>query len=442
MDFLTDWIFDLLYAIQKTVCYIIDFIKEIFYTLAGIQPVVINEEPTDLLTHFILSQQVKQIFYGIFLIAVILLVVFVLIAVIRSEYVNSENKKSKSVIIGKASQSFLIFLLMPFLLISGIMFTNTVMNSVNSSMNNYVLETGEVTTIGGQILVTSGTYAYVGDESIRQDIELKFLTGEFDYFDTVLVKQYYSLKNMDYFIGIVSGIVIVVMFVMSAIMFIQRIFDIIFLYIISPISVSTIPLDEGNRFRIWKEMLIAKILSAYGIILSMNLFFIIMPQVQTITFFNDSFKNGIMQILFLIGGAFAVTKANIVVAQLTGNKAGNNETAQMISNMRTAGNLTKIGFTTALTGAGVALGGASFLKAKKQGGLSGGFKDAFKTKNSPLLGSKNELSKSSFIKKSARIATMPIGVMKDLVSGGGVGVGKSVGSKVKNIKSKDKKSNN
>jgi hypothetical protein len=430
MDFLTDWIFELLYAIQKTVCYIIDFIKEIFYTLAGIQPVVINEEPTDLLTHFILSQQVKEIFYAIFLIAVILLVVFVFIAVIRSEYVNSENKKSKSTIIGKASQSFLIFLLIPFLLVSGIMFTNTVMNSVNSSMNTYVLENGQPTTIGGQILVTSGTYAYIGDENLKDQIELMFLTGELDYFDKAVVKQYYDLRNMDYFIGIVSSIVIVVMFVMSSIMFIQRIFDLVFLYIISPISVSTIPLDEGNRFRIWKEMLVAKILSAYGIILSMNLFFIIMPQVQAITFFNDAFKNGIMQILFLIGGAFAVTKANIVVAQLTGNKAGNNETMQVVANMRTAGNITKLGLTTALTGVGVVAGGTSFLKAKKQGGIGGGFANAFKTKNSSLLTSKNEQLQEAN-KKTPKISTMPVRAMKDLVSGGVVGASKSVVGKLK-----------
>jgi hypothetical protein len=400
--------------------------------LAGIDPIVIKGEPTDLLTHFILSEQVKQIFYGIFLIAVILLVVFVLIAVIRSEYVTTENKKSKGVIISKASQSFLIFLLIPFLLISGIMFTNTVMNSINTGMNTYALEHGELTTIGGQILVTSGTYAYIGDENIRQEVERKFLTGEFDYFDTSLVKQYYNLKNMDYFIGIVSAVVIVVMFVMSAVMFIQRIFDIIFLYIISPISVSTIALDEGNRFRIWKEMLISKILSVYGIILSMNLFFIIMPQVQDITFFNDSFKNGITLILFLIGVAFAITKANIVVAQLTGNKAGQNETAQMISNIRTAGNITKLGLTTTLTGVGAVAGGTSFLKAKKKSGIGGGFKDAFKAKKQPLLESKGKLSKSSTFKKSARIAAMPLSVMKELVSGGVVGVGKNVISKIKN----------
>ena len=44
MDFLTNWIFELLYGFQKTICYVIDFIREIFYTLAGIQPITIDGE--------------------------------------------------------------------------------------------------------------------------------------------------------------------------------------------------------------------------------------------------------------------------------------------------------------------------------------------------------------------------------------------------------------
>ena len=47
MDFLTNWIFELLYSLQKTICYIIDFIRQIFYMLCGIKPVNINGESTD-----------------------------------------------------------------------------------------------------------------------------------------------------------------------------------------------------------------------------------------------------------------------------------------------------------------------------------------------------------------------------------------------------------
>ena len=135
MDWMTDWIFDLLYGFQKTICYIIDFIREIFYTLAGLQPVSIDGEQTDLLSHFLLSDKVKTTFFYIFLIATILLVVFVLVAIIRSEYANGENKKSKTLILGKAFQSFLLFLLVPFILIAGITLTNAVMGAINTSMN-------------------------------------------------------------------------------------------------------------------------------------------------------------------------------------------------------------------------------------------------------------------------------------------------------------------
>ena len=416
MDWMTNWIFELFYSLQKSICYVIDFIREIFYILAGLKPVTIGGKQTDLLSHFILSDTVRTTFFYIFLIAVILLVVFVLIAIIRSEYANGENKKSKALILGKAFQSFAIFLMVPFLLVAGITLTNVVMGAINQSMNPFVLETGGTATIGGQILVTSGQHAYIGDESIRSEIERMFLTGELNYFDMGVVSQ--------------------VMFVMSAVTFIQRIFDIVLLYIISPVSVSTIPVDDGARFKIWRDMTISKVLGAYGIILSMNLFFIIIPQISSIVFFDNAFKNGIVKILFLIGGAFAVTKANLVIAQLTGNQAGQNETQQLFRNMQTGGHIMK-----ATLGAGAAVGGA-ILGGKK-------FTDTRKSTRSSMAGlkrsftdnpSKQYINKSSEPSKLAkyggmgtRIATMPIGMMKDLASGGLVGMGKNFIPRVRNI---------
>lgn len=437
MDFLTNWIFELLYSLQKTICYIIDFIREIFYTLAGIQPVNINGEQSDLLSHFLLSNSVKTAFFYIFLIAIILLVVFVMIAIIRSEYVSSENKKSKTLILGKAFQSFAIFLMVPFILIAGIALTNAVMGAVNASMNPYAAVAGGSTSIGGQILVTSGQYAFIGDSASRSEIEKLFLTGELSYFDMSVVSEYYNLRSLDFLIGIFGSIVIMVMFVMSAVTFIQRIFDIVLLYIISPISVSTIPVDEGTRFKIWRDMTISKVLGAYGIILSMNLFFIIIPQVSEIVFFTDAFKNGIVKILFLIGGAFAVTKANLVIAQLTGNNAGVNETQQMFRNMQTGGNIAKGMIGAGATVGGAILGGKRFVDTKKSTRSSlTGLKNAFMAPGS----NKSYLNKSIEPSKLAkyggmptRIATMPIGMIKDFADGGIVGMTKNFIPRAKNI---------
>ena len=154
MDWLTNWIFDLLYGIQKSICYIIDFIKDIFYTLAGIETVNVDGNETDLLSNFLLSDTVKKSFLIVMLVAVALLVVFVIVAIIRSEYANGENKKSKTLILGKSLQSFIIFLIVPFVLLAGITLSNTIVKSVNTAMNPYVMETGHDATIGGQILVT------------------------------------------------------------------------------------------------------------------------------------------------------------------------------------------------------------------------------------------------------------------------------------------------
>ena len=126
MDWLTNWVFELLYGLQKTICYIIDFVQEIFYTLAGIDKVNIDGEETDLLSHFTMSDTVKTSFFYIFLIATILLVVFVMIAIIRSEYAHGDNKRSKGQILGKAFQSFAIFLMVPFILLAGITLTKVV----------------------------------------------------------------------------------------------------------------------------------------------------------------------------------------------------------------------------------------------------------------------------------------------------------------------------
>lgn len=366
-DWLFGWVYDLLYILQKSICYILDFIKEVFGKLAGIDTVTIDGAQEDLLSHFLFSDGVRNAFLGVFLVGVILLFVFVVIAIVKSEMADPQHKKTKGQILVKALQSFVIFLLIPFLLLAGIMLTNAIMGAVNGAMSGAMIDGNPNTYIGGQILVTGGYDAFIGDASTRAEIERMFITGQLDYNNLSVVKQYYNLGDMNFFVGIAGGLVILIMFVMSAVMFVQRIFDIILLYIISPASVSTIPLDDGGRFRIWREMLVSKVLGAYGIILSMNLFFLIIPQVSQIAFFGNAFKDGVVQLLFVLGGAFAITKANMVIAQLTGSNAGAQEAQQMLSNIQYGMHMARTAGHVAAGAAGMIIGGTDFLSNRKHG---------------------------------------------------------------------------
>ena len=371
-DWLFGWVYDLLYTLQKSICYLLDFIRDVFCKLAGIETINIDGSgQEEILTHFITSAEIRNAFLGVFLIGVILLFVFVIIAIIKSEAADPQHKKTKGQILVKALQSFITFLLIPFLLIAGIMLANVVVGSIHASMTGSMLDGNAASNIGGQILVTSGYDAYIGPAGSRAEIERMFITGELDYNKLSIVKRYYDLSQMNFFVGIVGGLVILVMFVMSAVMFVQRIFDIILLYIVSPASVSTIPLDDGGRFRIWREMLISKVLSAYGIILSMNIFFLIIPQISQIEFFGNAFQDGIIHLLFVIGGAFSITKANMIIAQLTGTNAGMQEMQQMMSNVHSGIHMVRTAGHIAGGAAGMIIGGTDFLTNRKHNATLG-----------------------------------------------------------------------
>ena len=436
VDWFLGWFYELLYGLQAGLCSLIDFIKRVFFKLCGLDTVVIDGESQDLVSSLIGSDTIRRVFLTIFLIGVILLVIFVIIALIRVNYTANE-KKGWGEVLAKAGHSFLIMLLVPFLLLAGMMLVNVIMGSINTAMQQYVTE-GQ-TMIGGQMLITTGDSAYIGSESQRETIERMFLTGELDYTDIGVVKQYYDLSEMNYVIGLLGGLVMLVIFAISSFTFIQRIFDIILLYIVSPISISTLPLDQGNRFKVWKDMMISKILSAYGIILVMNLFFLIIPQVNKMQFFESNFENSVVHILFLIGGAFAVTKANLVIAQLTGSQAGGRELAQMIYNMRSG-----IAFAKSASGivgrtVGRVVGGSDYLKNRKKGhgriesvGMA-----AHSERNQRPMTEEEDMTDKQMATQAlgsvTRLATMPVGVVKDMVQGGVIQAGKNFMPRLRNV---------
>lgn len=427
---LLELICSLFYGMFSGICLLIDFIKTIFYKLCGIETVEIEGEQGDLLSNLLESDIIKRVFLTIFIIGFILLIVFTILAIIKSNYQEKQNWKT---VLSKTGQAFIIMLLIPFTVIIGVMLTNTIMSSINQAMNVYP-SSGQGS-IGGQFLITIGHEAYKGliDQS---QAEAMFVSGELNYAKLSVVKQYYDITELNYVIGLLGSLVMLIMFVISAITFVQRIFDIVLLYIISPVSISTIPLDEGNRFKVWKDMLISKILSAYGIILVMNLFFLIIPQVYQIKFFDNSFQNGVVYILFLIGGSFAVTKASRVISQLTGAPATGGEMAQMIYNIRSA-----LAFTRATKGVvngiiGGAVGGSDYKQMRKKGKTKGESLNAslHSTRNQRVVQEGQKKSKAKQIGGfGTRLATLPAGILRDFSKGGLIQVGKNFIPRMRNL---------
>lgn len=113
---LKDMFFTFLHTCFRCICELIDFIREIFYMLCGIEPVEINSSKGDMLTNLLGSDSVKKAFLTISIIGVILLVLFTGIAILKSNY---QEKQSWAGALRKSGQSLLITLLIPFRYLPG-----------------------------------------------------------------------------------------------------------------------------------------------------------------------------------------------------------------------------------------------------------------------------------------------------------------------------------
>jgi len=352
------------YKLMVSIFSVVDFLRDMVGILSGVG------STNDMLLTLIKSKEISGVFLVVMLIGCILLTFFTILAILKSEAVDID-KNNKGQILKNTLKSFLSFLIIPFGLVALIMLTNVIMGAINSTMSGIM--SGGNETFGGELFITSVSDAYIYDESSRVGIERAIVIGEITYKDYDLMSTYYDINEINYFVGIGGGITILVMMVIAAIAFVQRIFDTLLLFIVSPLAVSTMPVDNGGRFSTWRELVIGKVVGAYGIVISLNLFFLIVPSITSKIYFESNIKNGLLKLLMLLGGTFSVTKASLVISSLVGSKASRNEVAEIISNLRTARGIAlgtagaiARGTTTVIGGA---IGGNTFLSSRKKTGV-------------------------------------------------------------------------
>ena len=80
------------------------------------------------------------------------------------------------------------------------------------------------------------------------------------------------------------------------------------------------PLEDGKAFGQWKQNFVGDVMMAYGAILGMNLMFMMLPHIQSITFFNNSMLNAIMDMVIIITCLLAVKQTIALISSFVGGK--------------------------------------------------------------------------------------------------------------------------
>ena len=144
----------------------------------------------------------------------------------------------------------------------------------------------------------------------------------------------------------IAAIVLIIVLFVSALSLAKRVFDIIFLFFSMPFPIATMPSDDGARFKLWKDTMISKVILAYGTVIAVNLFLLVLPLITSITFSVNKVVNCVAQLIFIIGGAVSIYGAQLLFARLFGTSA--EESREMMNAFRGAGSFGRMLFGAAM----------------------------------------------------------------------------------------------
>lgn len=336
----------LLYRALSLICKTLDYSQETLNIFAGSQNVIYKSGTTNvelpLLDAIFYQPEVRNMYIAVAVAGVGLAFIFAIIAVIKSTLdIDFEGKRPVGAVLRSLLRTILNFLMINILVVFLFNLSGVVLNAINQGSD------ANSTSLGRIVFCVSTFNAHKNPEmnidkfpdnknimtdSDRKYFYLKDIGGALDYTKTDDVTKYFDIPKLDFFVAGVVGVFLVAILFATGITFVQRIFEVIILYIVSPFFVATMPLDEGEKFKKWKELFIAKIFGGYGSVLAMNLFLVMVPFIMgnSISWGENSAESSyLFKLLFLCGGAYAITKVGPMITTLINWQAGQAESATM-----------------------------------------------------------------------------------------------------------------
>lgn len=179
-----------------------------------------------------------------------------------------------------------------------------------------------------------------------------FQMGNFQHFskyNTHLVWYYYNLWQFNFIIGYAAVFTCFGMFISIIVGLMGRLIKSVALFLIYPATLGLASMDDFGAFKKWRGEFIKQILAAFGSIIGMNLFFLLMPFLSSISFYPASFGvlNALVNTIIVITGLVVVKSFIEFVSGLVG---GGNVLSEGESNKGAVGKTFMKGAVGAVTG--------------------------------------------------------------------------------------------
>lgn len=310
------WFYEFLLSISTTLFRLIDGLISCANKLCGIDTVNFKGEETDFLSYLMFSEEIGFAFKASAILATILLFIFTVFAVIRS-IVKDKAEGTPGQLAVKSFKTLLMFFLVPAVMVAFMAIGNAFVEALYAA-------TRQSASTPGAFLFS----AFAEDGGMAPAVVEQFRKGTLDYNNMEIVSQNMNIENFPFIFSWLAGGIVLFGIGSSMLIFVDRVISIVILYIVSPISISTSVLDDGARFKLWRDQFLSKFIMGYGMILAVNIYALICGLVMdpNFSFFGDSsFLNLLMKLLIIGGGAFTMQKSMALIGNLVSQGAGSNE---------------------------------------------------------------------------------------------------------------------
>lgn len=189
----------------------------------------------------------------------------------------------------------------------------------------------------------------------------------FSKYNVGLVWYYYDLWRFNFLVGFLAGVTLMALLFNIILGVMTRLIKSAALFLIYPATLGLAPLDDFGAFKKWRTEFMQQVLMAFGSIIGMNVFFLILPYLYEFRWFNFVLLDYMVHVLFMVVGLQMVKQLIAFMSTLVGG-----------ADAQAAGAGVADGVKSGLQkGAGMALGAANVaLKAAKfipgAGGLVAG----------------------------------------------------------------------
>ena len=146
-----------------------------------------------------------------------------------------------------------------------------------------------------------------------------------------------AIRAFPYFMTLLCAGVLLWCSFSAVLSLIVRLFDIVFLQLAMPLSLACYPLDDGARFKLWRETMISKLVLAFGTIIAVNVYLVLINPIMKISLpnrFDGGKLENFFRILLVVCGGFTISAGQMLFARLMGTDAS--EGRQMQQNFRSA----------------------------------------------------------------------------------------------------------